>query len=169
MDHQTRMPEERLNEVKLKVGLLEKDIQVATNLIERVSESIEKIQEMSLHLVKMITLHEQRHSQHERVENELKEDIKELHSRITTQAREMQERIDQVEHHITSRIDALRHELIQHKKQELPEDKHGKDGDQEKLKSKIEDIDKWRWMLIGAVAIAAWFIGEIDLVSRFFK
>jgi chromosome segregation ATPase len=161
------MSDEKLNEVKLKVGLLEKDIQVVTNLVERVSESIEKIQEMSLHLVKMITLHEQRHSQHERVENELKEDIKELHSRITTQAREMHERIDQVEHHITSRIDALRNELIQHKKQELPEDKHGKND--LKLTDKLDSLDKWRWMAAGAIALGAWLIGELDLISKLFK
>ena len=167
MEQRTQMSDEKLNEVKLKVGLLEKDIQVVTNLVERVSESIEKIQEMSLHLVKMITLHEQRHSQHERVENELKEDIKELHSRITTQAREMHERIDQVEHHITSRIDALRNELIQHKKQELPEDKHGKND--LKLTDKLDSLDKWRWMAAGAIALGAWLIGELDLISKLFK
>ena len=167
MEQRPEMSDEKLNEVKLKVGLLEKDIQVATNLVERVSESIEKIQEMSLHLVKMITLHEQRHSQHERVENELKEDIKELHSRITTQAREMHERIDQVEHHITSRIDALRNELIQHKKQELPEDKHGKSAT--KLTEKLESLDKWRWMAAGAIALGAWLVGELDLISKLFR
>jgi hypothetical protein len=164
------MQDDKLNDVKLKVGLLEKDIQVATNLIERVSESIEKIQEMSLHLVKMITLHEHRHTQHEKVDNELKEDIKELHSRITTQAREMHERIDQVEHHITSRIDALRNELIQHKKQELPEDKHGKsDMSDMKFTDKLESLEKWRWMVAGAIALGAWLIGELDLISKLFK
>jgi chromosome segregation ATPase len=161
------MQDDKLNDVKLKVGLLEKDIQVATNLIERVSESIEKIQEMSLHLVKMITLHEHRHSQHEKVDNELKEDIKELHSRITTQTREMHERIDQVEHHITSRIDALRNELIQHKKQELLEDTHGKKDSN--LFGKIESLDKWRWMAAGAIALGAWLVGELDLISKLFK
>lgn len=161
------MQDEKLNDVKLKVGLLEKDIQVATNLIERVSESIEKIQEMSLHLVKMITLHEHRHTQHEKIDNELKEDIKELHSRITTQTREMHERIDQVEHHITSRIDALRNELIQHKKQELAEDKHPQKD--VTLVGKVESLEKWRWMVAGAIALGAWLIGELDLISKLFK
>jgi hypothetical protein len=161
------MQDDKLNDVKLKVGLLEKDIQVATNLIERVSESIEKIQEMSLHLVKMITLHEHRHTQHEKIDNELKEDIKELHSRITTQTREMHERIDQVEHHITSRIDALRNELIQHKKQELAEDKHPKKD--VTLVGKVESLEKWRWMVAGAIALGAWLIGELDLISKLFK
>lgn len=159
----TDMPDEKFNEVKLKVGLLEKDIQVATQLVERVSESIEKIQEMSLHLVKMITLHEQRHSQHEKVESEVKQDIKELHSRLTTQSREIHDRIDQVENHITSRIDALRMELVKNnEKHEVPE----KDT---KLSDKIENIEKWRWMLIGGMVLAGWLVGELDIISKLIK
>lgn len=158
----TNMPEEKINDVKLKVGLLEKDIQIATQLVERVSESIEKIQEMSLHLVKMITLHEQRHSQHERVESEVKQDIKELHSRLTTQSREIHERIDQVENHITSRIDALRVELVKNnEKHESP--------DNSKVNEKLESLEKWRWMIVGGLVLGGWIIGELDIISKLIK
>jgi chromosome segregation ATPase len=156
--------EKDLGEIKLKIGLLEKDVKLATDFSQRVSLSIEKTQEMSIHLVKMITLHEQRHSQHELAEGDLKQDIKELHSRLTTQSREIHDRIDQVEHHITSRIDALRNELIQHKKQELPDDKHNS-----KLTDKIDSIDKWRWMVVGALFIAGWVIGNLDILGKIFK
>lgn len=158
----TNMPEEKINDVKLKVGLLEKDIQIATQLVERVSESNEKIQEMSLHLVKMITLHEQRHSQHERVESEVKQDIKELHSRLTTQSREIHERIDQVENHITSRIDALRVELVKNnEKHESP--------DNSKVNEKLESLEKWRWMIVGGLVLGGWIIGELDIISKLIK
>lgn len=158
----TNMPEEKINDVKLKVGLLEKDIQIATQLVERVSESIEKIQEMSLHLVKMITLHEQRHSQHERVESEVKQDIKELHSRLTTQSREIHERIDQVENHITSRIDALRVELVKNN------EKHESPGNS-KVNEKLESLEKWRWMIVGGLVLGGWIIGELDIISKLIK
>lgn len=157
------MPEEKINDVKLKVGLLEKDIQIATQLVERVSESIEKIQEMSLHLVKMITLHEQRHSQHEKVESEVKQDIRELHSRLTTQSREIHERIDQVENHITSRIDALRVELVKNN------ENHDTPQKDNKMNEKIENLEKWRWMIIGGLVLGGWIIGELDLISKLIK
>ena len=154
-----------LNDVRLKLGLLEKDVQMTGQLLEKVSESIEKIQEMNLNLVKMLSIHEQRHAQHEKVENELKEDIKELHSRISTQSRQLNDRIDQFEQHVTSRLDDIKTDLIQHKKQEFPQDQHKNDS----LLNKIDKLNEWRWMLIGGIALAAWIIGELDLLGKLFR
>jgi hypothetical protein len=156
---------EEINEVKLKLSLLEKDVQFSAKVIERVSESIEKIQEMNLNLIKMLSIHEQRHTQHEKAESELKEDIKELHSRISTQNKQLNDRIDLLEHHVTSRLDALRVDLLQHKKQEFPEDKHNNKS----LISKIENLNEWRWMVIGGIILAAWVIGELDILGKLFK
>jgi hypothetical protein len=153
-----------LNDVKLQVALLAKDIEVTTDFAQRVSLSMEKIQEMSLHLVKMITLHEQRHHQHERTESEIKEDIKELHSRITTQSREIHDRMDQVEHHITSRIDILRGELMERKEQSAPENQ--KDN---KLTDKVESLEKWRWTIVGALFVAGWVLGNMDILGKLLK
>ena len=153
---------ENINDIRLKIGLLEKDIEVTTDFAQRVSLSMEKIQEMSLNLVKMITLHEQRHSQHEKAESELKDDIKELHSRITTQSRELHDRIDQVEKHITSRIDALRLELVENK-QEPTETKA------QTLQTKVENLERWRWTIVGALFIAGWVLGNLDIVGKLVK
>ena len=153
-----------INDMRLQIGLLEKDIEVTTDFAQRVALSMEKIQEMSLNLVKMITLHEQRHNQHEKAESELKHDIKELHSRITTQSRELHDRMDQVEKHITSRIDALRNELIESKKQ-LTVEEH-KDLS---LKSKVDSLEKWRWTIVGALFVAGWVLGNLDIVGKLIK
>lgn len=88
--------EQKLHDIELKVGLLNKDVEMTDRLCSKLSESITKIQELNINIMQMITLHEQRHEIHEKVETEFKEDIKELHSRITTVNREIHERIDQV-------------------------------------------------------------------------
>lgn len=152
------VPEEQISEVKLQVGLLNKDIQHTNLLCDKLSESIEKIQEMNMNLVKMIALHDNKHEQHEKVEDNLKDDYKELHSRITTINREIHDRIDQVEHHITSRIDALRVELMNHKAQ-----------DKNRLSERIFDIEKWKWMVAGAIGLGAWLLGHLDIVGKLFK
>jgi small-conductance mechanosensitive channel len=99
--------EQKVHELELKVGLLGKDVEQTDRLCEKLSESIAKIQELNVNLMQMITLHEQRHEQHEKVEAEVKNDIKDLHDRI-----------DQVERHISARIDALRNDLMNHKQQD---------------------------------------------------
>ena len=152
------IPEQALGEVKLQVGLLNKDIQHTNLLCDKLSESIEKIQEMNMNLVKMIALHDNKHEQHEKVEDNLKDDYKELHSRITTINREIHDRIDQVEHHITERIDALRSDLANHKTQ-----------DKSKIGDRIADIEQWKWMVAGAIGLGAWLLGHLDIIGKLLK
>ena len=145
--------EEKMHALELKVGLLEKDIQQTNQLCDKISESIEKIQEMNATMIRMITIHEQRHENHEKAEEDLKDDIKELHSRITTVSREIHDRIDQVERSITGRLDALRNDLIRHKQEE-----NGNNvGDT------LKEIDKYKWMILGAAIALGWIIGNVNL------
>lgn len=146
--------EQKMHEIELKVGLLEKDIQQTNSISEKLSTSIEKIREMNDTMIRMITIHEERHDQHEKAESELKDDIKELHSRITTVNREMQDRMDQVERHITERLDAIRIELIRHKKE-----------DNGKVANMLAEIDKYKWMILGGAIALGWVIGHVDLVT----
>ena len=145
--------EQKLHDVELKVGLLERDVQQTDRLCEKLSESISKLQEVNANILRMITIHEHRHEQHERAETEVKDDIKELHSRITTVNREIHERIDEVERHISERIDALRSDLIQHKKEE--------GGNV--VGDTLKEIDKYKWMILGAAIAIGWIIGNVNL------
>jgi hypothetical protein len=47
--------EEKMHDIELKVKLLEKDIQQTDRLCDKLSESIEKIQEMNATMIRMIT------------------------------------------------------------------------------------------------------------------
>lgn len=145
--------EQKLHDVELKVGLLERDVQQTDRLCEKLSESISKLQEVNANILRMITIHEHRHEQHERAETEVKDDIKELHSRITTVNREIHERIDEVERHISERIDALRSDLIQHKKEE--------GGNV--VGDTLKEIDRYKWMILGAAIAIGWIIGNVNL------
>ena len=146
--------EQELNDLKLGIGLITKDVEQTNRLCEKLSESIEKLQEVNVNILRMITLHEQRHDQHEKSENEMKEDIKELHSRITTVTRELHERIDQVEHHITSRIDDLRSDLINHKKE-----------DKKTIITELSEVERWKWIILGAVMSSGFLLGKLELSS----
>ena len=145
--------EQKLHDVEMKVGLLEKDVQQTDRLCEKLSESISKLQEVNANILRMITIHEHRHELHERAETEVKDDIKELHSRITTVNREIHERIDEVERHISERIDALRSDLIQHKKEE--------GGNV--VGDTLKEIDRYKWMILGAAIAIGWIIGNVNL------
>jgi len=132
--------EEKFHQLDVKVSLLEKDVQQTNRVLDKLSESIEKIQEMNDTMIRMISLHEHRHEQHEKVEKDLKEDIKDLHDRI-----------DQVERHISERIDALRNDLMQHKTNDNV------------IGNTLKEIDKYKWMILGAAIAVGWIIGNVNL------
>lgn len=149
------MAEDKINNLKLDVELLKKDVEQFDTLCDRITQSIEKIQDVNQNLIKMISLHEQRHDQHEKSEEDIEEDIKELHSRITTINREIHDRIDQVEHHITQRIDALRSDLIKHKQ------------DDKNPFVKWADVYKAKYFFIAGVLAAGFLLGKFDFFTLF--
>jgi ElaB/YqjD/DUF883 family membrane-anchored ribosome-binding protein len=144
--------EQKIHDIELKVGLLGKDVELTDRLCSKLSESITKIQELNVNIMQMISLHEQRHEHHEKVEGDLKDDIKELHSRITTVNRELHERIDQVERHITERLDAIRSDLANHKKNDTP-----------KVTDVLKEMDRYKWMILGAAIAVGWILGNVNL------
>ena len=134
--------EQKIHDVELKIGLLGKDVEQTDRLCEKLSESIEKLQEVNVNILRMITLHEQRHEQHEKVESDLKEDIKDLHDRI-----------DQVERHISARIDALRNDLMKHKT----------DDSATKLPQLLAEIDKYKFAIVAVAVSVGWILGNVNL------
>lgn len=146
--------EQELQDLKLDIGLLKKDIEWTNEICHKLSESIDKLQEVNVNILRMITLHEQKHDQHEKSEKDMKDDIKELHSRITTVTRELHERIDQVEKHITDRLDDIRSDLATHKQQ-----------DKKTIITELSEVERWKWIILGAVMSAGFILGKLELSS----
>ena len=132
--------EQKFHDLEIKVSLLGKDVEQTDRICEKLSESIAKIQELSVNTMQMITIHEQRHDQHDKVETNLKDDIRDLHDRM-----------DQVERHISERIDALRNDLLEHKK------------DDNVVGNTLKEIDRYKWMILGAAIAVGWIIGNVNL------
>jgi len=156
--------EQEIGDLKLQVGLLKKDNEMVVNITTKLSESIDKIQEMNSNLLRMISLHDQKHDNHTRTEKELKEDIKDLHSRITTVNRELLDKIDEVEHHLAAKLDLLRVELKQREDNDA-KNRQEDDGDA------MQQLNKYKFAVISVAVTLGWILGNIDLalLGKFFK
>jgi ElaB/YqjD/DUF883 family membrane-anchored ribosome-binding protein len=156
--------EEKFHDLKLEIGLLKKDNQQLTTITNKLSDSIEKIQEMNGNLVRMIALHDQKHDTHTKTENELKEDIKDLHSRITTVTRELHDKIDSTEKHLGDKIDALRNELKSHESNEESRNKL-------KVNEILSNIENYKYLILGVAIATGFLLGNInaDVIGMLFK
>ena len=81
---------------------------------------------------------------------EVKSDIKDLHSRITTGNREIMDKIDQ-------KIDALA---------KADRDQHISLNDSvTDVKNRVIILEKWRWMIMGAALVVGYLLGYIDITK----
>ena len=136
----------------IEIELLKKDVNIITSLCEKFDTTIDKMQEIASNLSKMISLQEQRIEMQDKATRgmesvlemrrvEHNNDIKELHSRITTVNRDLTTKIDETEKRILDEIHLLRDEL-------------SKDSD--KIGKRVFDIETWKWMVMGGIFVVGW-------------
>jgi hypothetical protein len=116
----------------------------------------------------MVSLQEQRLENQERETKEIQtliemrrvehnNDIKDLHSRITTVNRELSEKIEETEKAILAELLAFREEM----KAELKQEK-------KTVGDRIKEIEVWKYTVGGAIIAATWFLAKID-ITKFFR
>ena len=134
---------------------------------------VEMLREIASDLKRMLAVHDEKLNQHERKQddifelieqrrNDMAEDIKEIHSRITTVQRELCTEITATENRIIKGLDEL--------KEELKTDQEYHNSKQKSLEQRIADLEKWRWIIIGAGISGGWLFSKlstmIDIVIK---
>lgn len=85
---------------------------------------------------------------------DVKTDIKELHSRITTGNREIMEKLDE-------KIDALaKSDKEQHETLKKTMDN---------VKERVDVLERWRWMIVGGAIVIGYLMGHLDFFAKFLK
>ncbi len=85
---------------------------------------------------------------------DVKSDIRELHSRITTTTREITD-------HIDDKIDDLaKNDADQHATMTKKIDQ---------MADRVDILERWRWMVVGAAIVCGYLIGHIEIISRLVK
>lgn len=157
----------RKTSVNTEVELLKKDITLINDVFKKLDTTIEKLEELTVSMTKILSLHEQKLEYHERKDQdldrlielrrtELLNDIKELHSRVTTVNRELTTQIEHTETKITNEIKALKDHITQEHKQ---------------ASNVVEQIQRWKWMILGGSAAVMWLISSVNFaaLSKLFK
>jgi putative NADH-flavin reductase len=82
----------------------------------------------------------------------VKQDIKELHSRVTTTTREITD-------HIDNKIDALaKSDADQHTAMSKKIDA---------INDRVDLLERWKWMIVGGAVAMGYLISHINLLDKF--
>ena len=129
-------------ELKIDVEVLKEKVEHITHLCSKMDQIIEKLVDNQDRIVTQI------YNDMEQRKRDTVEDVKELHSRITTVDRNLSDKIELTERRIMDEIKSLRHAMDAHNKKE--------DDD-------LKKISQWKWMIAGGVVVLAWLISNINL------
>lgn len=129
-------------DLKIDVEVLKTQISNITNLCEKMDTIIEKLMDNQERMINQI------YTDMNKRQDGTGQDIKELHSRITTVDRNLSDKIELTERRIMEEIKSLHATISEHNKKE--------DDD-------LRKILQWKWMLAGGVIVLAWIISNLNL------
>jgi hypothetical protein len=134
-----------VEDINTEVALLKKEVTDIKFIFSRLDTAIERMVDVSSSVNRMLAVHEEKISQQEeasvRADTEFKADIKELHSRITTNTKEMMQTI-----------------TAQHLEQQQMMDKM-----RIELNNRVGVLEKWRWLIIGGAIVVGFAIQEMPI------
>ena len=131
-----------LNKIQTKIALLEKDAKTGEQIHRRLEIAIDKLSDCAISLKGMLAQQEQNLTKAEQTDEDIfitlesrrKErdsDLKELHSRITTNTKELREHQLQSENNMLSELRSMKTQLSE----------------------RVGVLEKWRWLIIGGSII----------------
>ena len=131
-----------LNEIQTKIAQLEKDAKTGEQIHRRLEIAIDKLSDCAISLKGMLAQQEQKLTKAEQTDEDIfitlesrrKEwdnDLKELHSRITTNTKELRENQIQSENNMLNELRSMRQQLSE----------------------RVGVLEKWRWLIIGGSII----------------
>ena len=135
------------NDLTTEVELLKREVGNVNVIHGRLDTAIEKLTEVSNCINRMLAVHEERLSQQEesqhRAEQEFTSDIKELHSRITTNTKEIMSAATEQHKEHTEAIQKL----------------------SDNLHNRVGVLEKWRWIIIGGSIVFGFVIQKLPIWS----
>ena len=140
-----------LEKIKTEIALLKKDAKTGELIHQRLEIAIDKLSEIVISCKQMLAQQEQKLQKAEQTDDDIfitlesrrKEwdnDLKDLHSRISTQARDLRESQYQSENKLLNEIRAVRTQLDQ----------------------RVGVLEKWRWLIIGGSIIIGLMMSNPD-------
>ena len=132
-------------DLNTEVQLLKKEVSDMKMIYSRLDKAIEKISDVSNSINRMLAVHEEKISPQEaaqiRSEQDTNNDIKELHSRISTNTRELMNLMSEQHKEQTDKMTKLEIEL----------------------QGRVGVLEKWRWIIIGGSIVVGFLIQKMPI------
>lgn len=134
-----------LTELRVDVEVLKKDVDVITNLCEKMDKVIEKLVEHQDVLINQI------YNDMDKRKTDTNDDIKELDNKIATVNADLTKKLESTQEKIMDEIKFLRNEIQEHNAKE---------------DSELQKILRWKWTIVGGVIVLSWIVSNINIFAK---
>ena len=129
--------------VETEIELLKRDVSEMKQIHVRLDTAIDKIADVSSSLHTIMAVHEEKLLRQEETldgqEKEFRDNIQELHSRITTNAKETHKTMGDMERRLLEELQTIRKEMS----------------------SRVGMLEKWKWVIVGGSIVAGFIIQKV--------
>ena len=133
--------------VETEIALLKREVDDMKGIHVRLDSAIEKIAEVSSSLHTVIAVHEEKLARQEETleesEKQLRVNVQELHSRITTNAKETSQHMSEMERRLLEELQTIRKEMS----------------------NRVGMLEKWKWVIVGGSIVAGFIIQKVITVN----
>ena len=133
--------------VESEIELLNRDVSDMKQIHVRLDTAIDKIADVSSSLHTIMAVHEEKLLRQEETldgqEKEFRDNIQELHSRITTNAKETHKTMGDMERRLLEELQTIRKEMS----------------------SRVGMLEKWKWVIIGGSIVAGFVVQKLITFS----
>ena len=143
--------------LETEVALVKNDLSQMGQLFSKLEVALDKITDVSNNIGQILAVHEQRLQDGEKefktlkdemvsAESKFDNEVKDLHSRLTSNSREIENKMSKEIDKVLDSIKDLKEHLI---------------TKNDKIEERLTALERWRWILVGAVFVAAVLIPEM--------
>ena len=133
--------------METEIALLKREVDDMKGIHVRLDSAIEKIAEVSSSLHTVIAVHEEKLARQEETleesERQLRDNVQELHSRITTNAKETSQHMSEMERRLLEELQTIRKEMS----------------------NRVGMLEKWKWVIVGGSIVAGFIIQKIITIN----
>jgi chromosome segregation ATPase len=161
---------------RLEIELLKKDVDSVSHLYERMEKSISKLEVAANDLSRVSFEQDQRFKHQDTINEDMEKKLEKHIIESDERSKELNKKIESVD----DKIDTVKLDLTQKIQQsqativeemlrgrvELRDEIH-KISDN--LNKKIGDIDMWRYMIMGGIALFVFLVGNMSGITKFFR
>lgn len=140
---------------------LEVELEVLKSVVNKLDSSLEKISEVSNSIAKLLAVHDERLDSIEKTSDKKDNEIRDLHSRITTQTKEIVTKLEDVEKRLEFKMkENSESAKVQHEK--IQEDIKNELRVYDK---RLRSLEKWRWYVLGGAAALAFLLSNTPIAK----